>query len=211
MNKRIRNKIIKEDLKVLNIKPDDIAVIKADPKHFTYTGMARGASRRNIYIQLFDLLTKFTKYTIMIPKNFMDLDIENDKGFEKIIRNIIRIYEEKTGKRFKLYESEEDVHSYEGMTKEEICDLVEYIQKNNSWENLYDTIQADRVVFKYYDLYTDTRNGKIWGINFREITHGHEVYGKSFFVRTSNTISFKEAVYKFLDTPVSEAKKEGFE
>ena len=93
MKRRIRNKIINEDIKILNIKPDDFAIIKADLKHFTYTGMARGASKRNIYIQLFDMLTKFTKHTIMLPKDFMDLDIENDKGFEKIVRDIIRCYE----------------------------------------------------------------------------------------------------------------------
>ena len=118
MKRRIRNKIIKEDIKILNIKPDDFAIIKADPKHFTYTGMARGASKRNIYIQLFDMLTKFTKHVIMLPKDFMDLDIENDKGFEKIVRDIIRCYEKKTGKRFRLYESEEDIHDHEGMTNE---------------------------------------------------------------------------------------------
>lgn len=210
MNRRIRSKIVKDDLKILNIKPDDIAVVKANANHFRWVGMTRGTSKKNIYIKLLEMLSKFTKYVIIIPDDFMDLEIQNDQYFEKTIHNIIKCYEEKTGKRFKLYESEEDIHSCEGMTMEEFCELADYIQKNNSWENLYDTTKADRVVFKYYDLYSDTRDGKIWGIKFRDITHGHEVYGDSVFIRTDSKIPFKEAVYKFLDTPISKAKKGDF-
>lgn len=44
------------------------------------------------------------------------------------------------------------------MNSEELKELLDYIQKNNSWEKMYDCLERDRYTFKYIRIYYDTRD-----------------------------------------------------
>lgn len=44
------------------------------------------------------------------------------------------------------------------MNSEELKELLDYIQENNSWEKMYDNVQRDRYCFKYIRISYDTRD-----------------------------------------------------
>ena len=97
-----------------------------------------------------------------------------------------------------------------GISFDEFKEIAEYIKEHNSWENMCKNFagELDQVIFKYYDVHVDTRTNDIWAITFRQITYGQEVYGHDFYIReTSGKEKFIEDIYKFLKTPVSEAKQ----
>lgn len=88
-----------------------------------------------------------------------------------------------------------------GLSSEEVSDLMKFIQVNNSWENMYDNLHTkNRVVFKYYQMYTDTRTGTVWAIEFRDIMNSKNTYDEGkLFLRTERDYDFKEEIYKFLN------------
>lgn len=82
----------------------------------------------------------------------------------------------------------------EGLNPTEVLELIDYIQKNNSWQAMVDTVKRKRRVIKYYDMSFDTRSGEMWHISFR-------VSGKDPIVfRDSST--FKQDIYKYLDEEI---------
>lgn len=91
------------------------------------------------------------------------------------------------------------------MTYKELYELLEYIQKNNSWENMYDCHTRDRYSFKYVDVCIDTRddeptfyaNQHVWLITFRD-------GGKQKVFRDA---TFDE-IKAFLDLPMKEVAKQ---
>lgn len=82
-----------------------------------------------------------------------------------------------------------------GLYPDEVMDLMKYIQKNNSWQNMYDNYRKGKEIPKYYTMRVDTRTGTVWSITF-----DHLIYDrceKSF--RTEQNYNFKKAIYEFLD------------
>ena len=98
----------------------------------------------------------------------------------------------------------------QGMSFDEFKEITEYIKEHNSWEYMCTNFDGtlDNVIFKYYDVHIDTRTNDIWAVTFRQISHGHDAYGDEVFIReTGGKEKFIEDLYKFLKTPVSEARK----
>lgn len=89
------------------------------------------------------------------------------------------------------------------MNSQELKDLLDYIQKNNSWEYMSEAFDKDRYVFKYIDICYDTREG----------TTAKEHHVWSITLRQSNNefITFQEdeikEIYKFLDKPMKEVSE----
>ena len=82
------------------------------------------------------------------------------------------------------------------MTLEEYSKLLLYIQKNNSWNEMYEVIETrNRRAIKYVDASMDTRDGSIWRIEFRSVV-GHD----DIAFRIDKPEDLKE-IYKFLDAP----------
>ena len=77
------------------------------------------------------------------------------------------------------------------MTPEQYCELLQYIMKNNSWANMLDVTERNRMFYKYVTCSFDTRDGTIWRIAFFD---GNGVV--AFRVETLEEI---RAVYDFLD------------
>lgn len=54
------------------------------------------------------------------------------------------------------------------MNSEELKELLDYIQENNSWEKMYECLECDRYPFKYIRISYDTRETilgeHIWNI-----------------------------------------------
>ena len=86
-----------------------------------------------------------------------------------------------------------------GLNPQEVKELIEYIQENNSWEHLYDCCQKGRKVPKYYDMTFDTRTGDMWSIRFRQITGGGHNRKDKIFLRTENGYSLKDKIYEWLN------------
>lgn len=88
------------------------------------------------------------------------------------------------------------------MTIQQYAKLLQYIQQNNSWGILMHdvTIVRNRKAIKYVDASFDSRDGKIWRVEFRSVT-GEE--DKAFRVDSQKDI---DEIYKWLDEPL---RKEG--
>lgn len=94
---------------------------------------------------------------------------------------------------------------HDGLTLDEVKELIEYIQKNNSWEHLSECLERNRKIPKYYRLLIDTRFGDVWGIEFYQITgYGPE---DKILIRTKNGTNLKEEIYKWLDEPRNKEEK----
>lgn len=81
----------------------------------------------------------------------------------------------------------------QGLTLNEVTELVNYIQENNSWENIFHALENNRPVIKYYQMYFDTRSGEMWKIKFHDSDEDTEF-------RDSPT--FKQDIYNYLDRKV---------
>ena len=93
-----------------------------------------------------------------------------------------------------------------GLNPSEVKELMEYIDDNNSWRHLYKCHHNMRKVPKYYATINDTRTGDLWSIKFYEITGiGYNGPDEVEF-RTDSGYDFKEAIYKWLDEPISTKK-----
>ena len=89
------------------------------------------------------------------------------------------------------------------MTLKDYAELLLYIQKNNSWQDMYEVIETrNRRAIKCVDATMDTRDGSIWRIGFRSIV-GHDDI--SFRVDTPEDL---KAIYRFLDEPCMKKEKE---
>jgi hypothetical protein len=85
-----------------------------------------------------------------------------------------------------------------GLTPQELKDLLEYIQKNNSWDNMYEIISAHpkRKIIKYVRFSVDTRQGDIWCITFDNLIGAKE--NESTF-RTEKDYNLKDKIYEWLN------------
>ena len=98
----------------------------------------------------------------------------------------------------------------QGISFDEFKEIAQYIKEHNSWEYVCTIFDGtlDSVIFKYYDVHIDTRSNIIWAVTFRQISHGHDVYGDEVYIRENgDKEKFIEDIYRFLKTPVSEARK----
>ena len=82
----------------------------------------------------------------------------------------------------------------QGLKPNEVIELIEYIQKNNSWQNMSNVYKRKRHLIKYYDMTVDSRSGEVWMISFR-------VSGEDPIVFRDGP-NFKENIYKYLDEEV---------
>lgn len=83
------------------------------------------------------------------------------------------------------------------MTPFEYARLLQYISKNNGWNNAYDVRERNRYAIKYVDACFDSRDGNVWHIKFRQILgHNEDV---SFRIESEEDIA---KIYTFLDEPV---------
>ena len=57
------------------------------------------------------------------------------------------------------------------LTPQQLTEVLDYVQKNHSWENMMENLHEGRKVIKYVDVTMDTRDGVIWiaKIQFRQI------------------------------------------
>ena len=83
-----------------------------------------------------------------------------------------------------------------GLTPDQVKELMDYIQKNNSWANMYECHENGRKTPKYYSMSmrmnADTRDGTVWSITF----YSHD---KDVTFRTGEGYNLLEKVYEFLD------------
>lgn len=88
------------------------------------------------------------------------------------------------------------------MNYEDLKKLLDYIQENNSWENMYECHQRNRYSFKYVRVYIDTRERadneeNVW---FVRLENGG-------YVKDFRDATFEE-IKKFLDLPAKEVVKQ---
>jgi hypothetical protein len=88
-----------------------------------------------------------------------------------------------------------DRNPKQGLYPEEVAELMNYIQKNNSWQNMLDCHNRHREIPKYYTMRVDTRTGTVWSIEFNHLIYEKE--SKKF--RTEQDYNFKDTIYEFLD------------
>lgn len=88
-----------------------------------------------------------------------------------------------------------------GLTVSEFVELAEYIQKHNSWENLYDAATSGVPVPKYYNVHMriDTRDAEIWRIEFDTLTNSNDER----VIFTDAQDNMKERIYEWLQTPAN--------
>lgn len=82
------------------------------------------------------------------------------------------------------------------MIPEQLKDLLNYIQENNSWDKLSETISRNRIAVKYVSCFFDTRFNNIFKIELRYGLSGKE---KVFEINNESDI---DKIYKFLDRPL---------
>jgi len=87
-----------------------------------------------------------------------------------------------------------------GMTYDELCELLKYIEVNNSWLNMYDICSKNpkRRIVKYVRFSMDTRESDVWNVTFDNIIGGYGGKDPVTF-RTEMGYSLKERVYKWLN------------
>lgn len=89
-----------------------------------------------------------------------------------------------------------------GLYPDEVSELMKYIQENNSWENMYNSVfEKNRVVPKYYELTVDTRTGTAWAVKFRQCVNGDK---DEITLRTEKGYLLKDKIYEFLDKEIKE-------
>lgn len=79
-----------------------------------------------------------------------------------------------------------------GLYPDEVMELMNYIQENNSWEHIH---TDGREITKYYTMRVDTRTGTVWSITFDNLAYSKT--NKSF--RTESNYDLKDEIYKFLN------------
>lgn len=82
----------------------------------------------------------------------------------------------------------------QGLNPTEVVELINYIQKYNSWQAITDAYKKRRRIVKYYDMSFDTRSGEMYHISFR-------VSGKE-PVEFRDGPTFKEDIYNYLNEEV---------
>lgn len=92
------------------------------------------------------------------------------------------------------------------MNYEDLKKLLDYIQENNSWENMYDCHKRDRYTFKYVDVCIDTRDDD------PDISYCHQHVWHIKLRNGGMSKSFRDATFddikKFLDQPMKEVAKQ---
>ena len=87
----------------------------------------------------------------------------------------------------------------QGLYPEEVMELMNYIQENNSWDNMYDCHQKGRETPKYYTMRVDTRTGTVWCVTFDNLIFNKTNSNDGITFRTEQPYKLKEAIYEFLN------------
>ena len=84
------------------------------------------------------------------------------------------------------------------MTAQQFAALLSYVKENNCWGiKMYDiTNIRNRKAIKYVDASFDSRDGRVWCVNFRSVT-GEE--DRAFRIESQKDI---DEIYKWLDEPL---------
>lgn len=87
-----------------------------------------------------------------------------------------------------------------GLNSEEVKELIEYIDKNHSWKNMYDIYKKNpkQKIIKYYSMTVDTRDGTVWQITFYNLINNGNTDEITF--RTERGYKLKDKVYKWLNS-----------
>jgi len=92
----------------------------------------------------------------------------------------------------------ENIDDHTGLTLQEAMELLEYIQKNHSWENMFNIIHNTDVetlgypkFVKYVRMSVDTRTGDVWSVEF-DSDFGTDHY------RTDIGYNLKDKLYSVL-------------
>lgn len=85
-----------------------------------------------------------------------------------------------------------------GLNSEEVKELIEYIDKNHSWKNMYTILKKnpEQKIIKYYSMVVDTRYGTVWQITFYNLINNGNINEVTF--RTEKDYRLKDEVYKRL-------------
>lgn len=90
------------------------------------------------------------------------------------------------------------------MNYDDLLKLLNYIQENNSWENMYDCHNRDRYCYKYVRVSVDTRehldsvaSEHVW----------HIILENGEMIKAFRDATFEE-IKAFLDLPMKEASKQ---
>lgn len=87
------------------------------------------------------------------------------------------------------------------MNSEELKELLDYIQENNSWEKMYECLERNRHPFKYIRISYDTREAilgeHVWNI---VLDNGKDA---EIYLRDKTLQECKDV----LDLPIEEIKK----
>jgi hypothetical protein len=83
-----------------------------------------------------------------------------------------------------------------GLSYEELQELLEYIEKNHSWKNMYKNhVNTDKPpkTIKYVTFDFDTRDCDIWQVRFYNICGCEDIT-----FRTEQGYNFKDKIYDWL-------------
>lgn len=85
-----------------------------------------------------------------------------------------------------------------GLTSEEVKELINYIDKNHSWKNMYTIYKKNpkQKIIKYYSMTVDTRDGIVWQITFYNIINNDKINEVTF--RTERGYRLKDKIYNWL-------------
>lgn len=89
-----------------------------------------------------------------------------------------------------------------GLNPQEVAELIQYINENNSWRHMYTLHQKDRKTPKYYNMQFDSRTGDMWAITFYSIVGGGFKGKEEVFIRTENGYNLKDKIYEWLNEEV---------
>lgn len=84
------------------------------------------------------------------------------------------------------------------MTPKQFQELLEYVEANNSWglDMYHINWERNRKAVKYVDCCFDSRDGRIWRVEFRSVTGEEDT---AFRVENDGDI---QKVYAWLDEPL---------
>lgn len=85
-----------------------------------------------------------------------------------------------------------------GLSFDEMKELLEYIKKNHSWENMYEICNnyPDRKIVKYVSFNVDTRTNDVWQVSFYNLINCEEY--KEINFRTELDYDLKDKIYNWL-------------